>query len=150
MSTQFAAGLHLWDVKREWVVPTSKLTYAAIILFAPTASLAKISLSMTHLRILPGASDRRFAWFAIIFSILYCISITLVMIFQCHPIYAYWDIDIEEYSCIDEPAFNFSAQILNSVSDILIFLWPVRTLWSVRVPVRQRLGLVFVFSIGAL
>jgi hypothetical protein len=70
------------------------------------------------------------------------------MIFQCRPISAYWDINIEDYQCIDEPAFNFTSQILNSVSDIFIFLWPVRTLWSVRVPLQQRLGLIFVFSIG--
>jgi hypothetical protein len=138
----------MWDIKTEWVEPSAKMTYAALVLFAPTASLTKISLSMTHLRILPARSDRMCAWIAIIFSVLYCISITLVMIFQCRPISAYWDINIEDYQCIDEPAFNFTSQILNSVSDIFIFLWPVRTLWSVRVPLQQRLGLIFVFSIG--
>jgi hypothetical protein len=38
---------------------------------------------------------------------------------------------------------------LNSTSDFLIFLWPIRTLWTVRVPLKQRLGLVFIFSVGS-
>jgi hypothetical protein len=150
LATQYATGLHIWDVKFAWIAPTGKLTYATMILFAPTASLAKLSLSITHLRILPSTSDRVFARAAIIFSICYCISITLVMIFQCNPIASYWNPRaLSQYSCVDERAFNYSAQALNSVSDFLIFLWPIRTLWTVRVPIKERLGLVFIFSIGS-
>jgi hypothetical protein len=83
LSTQYATGLHAWDVKFPWVSITGRITYATMILFAPTASLTKISLSLTYLRILPSFSDRLFARAAIVFSICYAISITTVMIFQC-------------------------------------------------------------------
>jgi hypothetical protein len=65
------------------------------------------------------------------------------------PINSYWDPSITNYECIQERAFNYAAQALNSTSDFLIFLWPIRTLWTVRVPMKQRLGLVFIFSVGA-
>lgn len=149
LATQYAAGLHIWDIRYSWVAPTGKLVYATMILFAPTASLAKISLSLTHLRILPSTSDRMFARGAIVFSVCYGISITTVMIFQCWPINSYWDPSIANYECIQERAFNYASQALNSTSDFLIFLWPIRTLWTVRVPLKQRLGLVFIFSVGA-
>lgn len=149
-STRYATGLHAWDVKKEWYTPASKLTYVSLILYAPTASLAKISLCLTYLRILPDASDRLFSKIAIVFSVCYCIAITLVMTFQCSPVSTYWKYSpFMQFNCINEPVFNFTAQLINSVSDILIFLWPVRTLWTVRVPIRQRLRLVFVFSVGA-
>jgi hypothetical protein len=65
------------------------------------------------------------------------------------PISSYWDPSITNYECVHERAFNYASQALNSSSDFLIFLWPIRTLWTVRVPLKQRLGLVFIFSVGA-
>jgi hypothetical protein len=135
-------------------------------LFAPTASLTKISLCLTYLRILPSFSDRFFARIAILFSVFYALSITSVMVFQCwyvyvsslkdyeankyRPISSYWNIGARNYKCIDERQFNYAAAALNTFSDFLIFLWPIRTLWTVRVPIRRRLGLVFIFSVGSL
>lgn len=89
LATQYAAGLHIWDIRYSWVAPTGKLVYATMILFAPTASLTKISLSLTHLRILPSTSDRMFARGAIVFSVCYGIAITIVMIFQCWCVRAF-------------------------------------------------------------
>ncbi|KAF2663235.1 hypothetical protein BT63DRAFT_380313 [Microthyrium microscopicum] len=149
LATQYATGLHLWDVAPSLIKPTGMLTYVSLAFFGPATSLAKISLSLTHLRILPSRSDRWFARCAIVFSVGYCISITLVNIFQCSPIRAYWSYRIDHYTCVHERPFNYASQALNSASDFLIFLWPARTLWTVRVPVKQRLMLIFVFSVGS-
>jgi hypothetical protein len=83
VSTRYAAGLHAWDVTNQWAITSNKFTYASLIFYAPTASLAKISLCMTYLRILPTPSDRLFAKTGIVYSIGYCISVTFVMVFQC-------------------------------------------------------------------
>jgi len=149
ISTQFAAGYHLWDIKMPWIPPTGRLTYATLVLFAPTASLAKISICMTYLRVFPSASDRRFAQFGIAFSVLYCVTVTLLNVFQCWPIASYWaPFKYNTFRCIDRRALTIATQAVNSASDFLIFLWPARTLSGVRLPRMQRFGLIFVFSIG--
>lgn len=66
------------------------------------------------------------------------------------PIISYWDPLEHPPSCVDRQALTVATQGVNSVSDLLIFLWPARTLWGVRVPKQQRFGLVFVFSIGVM
>ncbi|KAF2397985.1 hypothetical protein EJ06DRAFT_558411 [Trichodelitschia bisporula] len=150
MATQWATGFHIWDIRRSWVEPTWKITFATQVMFAPTASLTKISICLTYLRTLPSASDRMFAKAAIAFSVLYCISIMLVNIFQCYPVNRYWSFQGRPYTCIDQFSFTIAAQALNSLSDFCIFLWPARTLSTVRIPLKQRLGLIFTFSVGVL
>lgn len=66
------------------------------------------------------------------------------------PIVGYWDPLGHPTTCVDRQALTVATQAVNSVSDLLIFLWPARTLWGVRLPMRQKLGLVFVFSIGVM
>jgi hypothetical protein len=146
----------------------SQLTYVTLVLFAPTASLAKISICMTYLRVFPTQSDRRFAQFGIVFSIVFCVAVTLINIFQCwyvnlratmkgneltnnRPIVSYWNpFDHYPQKCINREALTLATQGVNSMSDLLIFLWPARTLWGVRLPKQQRIGLVLVFSMGVM
>jgi hypothetical protein len=37
---------------------------------------------------------------------------------------------------------------LNSLSDLAVFLWPAPNLWDIQLPVKKRLGLILVFSLG--
>lgn len=39
---------------------------------------------------------------------------------------------------------------LNSFSDFAVYLYPAKPLWSLHLPVKQRLGLIFLFSVGLL
>jgi hypothetical protein len=67
------------------------------------------------------------------------------------PIVSYWDpFDHFPQKCVNRQGLTVATQGVNSISDLLIFLWPARTLWGVRLPKQQRIGLVFVFSIGVM
>jgi hypothetical protein len=39
---------------------------------------------------------------------------------------------------------------MNTTTDLAVFLWPAPRLFSLQLPLQQRLGLIFVFSIGCL
>jgi hypothetical protein len=77
------------------------------------------------------------------------LSGTIPSLQNIRPIASYWD-PFEHFpqKCVDRQALTVATQGVNSISDLLIFLWPARTLWGVRLPKQQRFGLVFVFSIG--
>ncbi|TID23479.1 hypothetical protein E2P81_ATG03050 [Venturia nashicola] len=150
LSTQYAIGYHIWDIPISHYIPAGKLTYVSLVLFAPSASLAKISICMTYLRVFPSQSDRSFAQFGIGFSIIFCVVITFINIFQCWPIIGYWNPLEYAPKCVDRQALTVATQAVNSISDLLIFLWPARTLWGVRLPTQQKVGLVFVFTIGVI
>lgn len=38
---------------------------------------------------------------------------------------------------------------LNSLSDFLVYLWPAKPLWSLQLPLKQRIGLILIFAVGA-
>ncbi|KAF2430786.1 hypothetical protein EJ08DRAFT_696998 [Tothia fuscella] len=147
--TKYAIGFHITDVHPSWIKPTAKITWGSLVLYAPTASLAKISICLSYLRLFPSTSDRRFAQFGIAFSVLYCIIVTVLNIVQCLPIHAYWE-PVAAWKCINREALTIASQAVNSLSDFLIFLWPARTLSGIRLPPAQRFGLIFVFSIGVI
>ncbi|KAE9986453.1 hypothetical protein EG328_005679 [Venturia inaequalis] len=150
LSTLYATGYHIWDIPVAHFIPSGKLTYISLVLFAPSASLAKISICMTYLRVFPSQSDRRFAQFGIGFSVIFCVIVTFINIFQCWPIIGYWNPLEHAPKCVDRQALTLATQAVNSISDLLIFLWPARTLWGMRLPAQQKFGLVFVFSIGVI
>lgn len=64
------------------------------------------------------------------------------------PINGFWDPTIREASCLHIKELLILTGVLNSLTDFCVFLWPVKTLWSIRLPLLQRISLVVAFGIG--
>jgi len=63
---------------------------------------------------------------------------------------AIWDATIFHKKCLDGHTLLTAIGALNVVSDFLIFLWPVKPLWQIKLPLSQRIHLISVFSLGVL
>ncbi|KAF2182202.1 hypothetical protein K469DRAFT_637002 [Zopfia rhizophila CBS 207.26] len=147
-SVPLGLGLHIWDLKPEWAMPYYKMAWASDILFPISCSVTKISLCLTYLRLFPSRSNKIFCWALSIFVTLYTVTCVFLMLFQCTPIRGYWDVSVKQ-SCINLRATLVSIAALNSVSDFLVYLWPAKPLWTIQLPLKQRLGLIFIFAIGS-
>lgn len=123
--------------------------YAADLLFPAACSLTKISLCLTYFRLFPSRTDKIFCYALGTFVTMYTVACLFLSLFQCRPIRSYWDTDVEQ-KCIDMRATLVAIATLNSFSDFLVYLWPAKPLWSLHLPVKQRLGLIFLFSVGLL
>jgi hypothetical protein len=142
-----------------------KMGYTADLLFPTACSLTKISLCLTYYRLFPGRMDKIFCWSLSIFVILYTVACLFLSLFQCTPIKGYWDPSVK-LKCINMRATLVSMAAMNSLSDFLVYLvsrcdlywrrdadrykYPIKPLWSLRLPVKQRIGLIFLFSVGLL
>ncbi|KAF2740037.1 hypothetical protein EJ04DRAFT_559494 [Polyplosphaeria fusca] len=146
-SLHYGLGLHLWDQKSEWAQTYGKMAFAADILFPLSCSLTKISLCLTYLRLFPSKVDKIFCYTLSIFVSLYTIVCIFLMLFQCTPIRGYWDVSAK-LKCINIRATLVSVAALNSLSDFLVFLWPAKPLWSLQLPLKQRVGLILIFAVG--
>lgn len=78
------------------------------------------------------------------------ISFGMVVVLHCIPVEAYWDLRVTEKKCINEVAAHMASASLNTLTDFYIFLLPVHTVWSLKLPIRQRIGLVAIFAIGSM
>ncbi|KAF1946141.1 hypothetical protein EJ02DRAFT_337019 [Clathrospora elynae] len=144
VSLNLGLGLHIWDLKEEWHTPYWKMAYTANLLFPVTCSLTKISLCLTYLKLFPNRSTKVFCYVMSAFVSCYTVACIFLSLFQ-----AYWDTDVEP-KCINMRVTLVVIAALNSFSDFLVYLWPAKPLWSLRLPMTQRFGLIFVFSVGLL
>ncbi|KAF9629713.1 putative integral membrane protein [Lasiodiplodia theobromae] len=148
VSTSVGSGRHTWDVKLGWAVTWGKIDLATYVLFIPSVSLTKISLCVSYLRLFPSRMNQWFCYICITFLTLWSLTFIFLMMFACRPINGFWDPTIREASCLHIKELLILTGVLNSLTDFCVFLWPVKTLWSIRLPLLQRISLVVAFGIG--
>ena len=78
------------------------------------------------------------------------IAFVLVTIWQCSPIAAFWDRTIRGSHCFHSEAFWFSYSLINIVTDVAILALPLRQIFALELALRDKWGLVGIFSLGTL
>ncbi|KAM5357166.1 hypothetical protein ACJZ2D_016548 [Fusarium nematophilum] len=66
-----------------------------------------------------------------------------------HPVEMAWDITITHGSCIDRMAYFIATLALNVATDLFMLALPIPMLWKVKMPKRQKLGLIGIFMTGS-
>ncbi|KAH6433600.1 hypothetical protein HBI14_019330 [Parastagonospora nodorum] len=146
--TQHVAGRHLYDVRPDFFPTWIKLNLVLLTIFNTTNTLAKISLCLTYLRLFPSKANKIFSHTMMAYQLLWNIITTTMYICQCLPIESLWNPAVKKGRCLDVKALVLASMAVNTVSDFIIFLWPVIPLWKVQISLRQRLNLVTVFGFG--
>lgn len=75
-------------------------------------------------------------------------SITAVLL-QCIPLSMIWDPN-QPGSCFRVIHFYYANAALNITTDVAILILPMKILWGLHMPVRQRISLCGLFSLGSL
>jgi len=109
----------------------------------------KISILCLYLRIFVDRSFRILCFINLSVVVAFTTGATFATIFQCVPIAASWDKSVEA-ECTDSTAFWYAWCIINIVTDVAILALPVREVWQLQLPSREKIGLLAVFSLGAL
>ncbi|KAK7398638.1 hypothetical protein QQX98_011998 [Neonectria punicea] len=112
----------------------------------------KAAMCAFYLRLTEGLDNYRsriFAGFGLIF--VSWVTVLLSILLGCRPLSNYWQINPDPgNSC--QPAVSkinlFVTVVLNGLTDVYLLSIPVPMLWSVRLPMPKKLGLVALFSGG--
>ncbi|KAK4442526.1 hypothetical protein QBC34DRAFT_454555 [Podospora aff. communis PSN243] len=149
VQTKYGLGKHVADLP-----PTTnfsaalELFYYGEATYYITVSLTKMSILFLYLKLIPQRSYRVANWTMMAFVALTAATCVVAGIFQCSPIRRAWRPDVPG-TCFNQVALYLSNAGLNILQDIIIYLLPVKTLWSVQLPRKQRIALVAVFVVGA-
>ncbi|KAK2738040.1 hypothetical protein FQN57_007306 [Myotisia sp. PD_48] len=81
--------------------------------------------------------SRMSSWFTFAFT----------MFFACIPLSHYWD-SVKEINCMSESGRVLGATISNIVTDLIVLILPIPTLWKLYLPIRERLVLIGLMSLG--
>jgi hypothetical protein len=82
--------------------------------------------------------------------IAWTIASVLVTILQCIPIEASWNKKIVDKKCVDKNSWWYAFAAINTVTDFLIVILPIRPILNLKLSKPDRIALLCVFGIGAL
>ncbi|KAL1610059.1 hypothetical protein SLS60_001724 [Paraconiothyrium brasiliense] len=149
---------HVWDVQPQLYVIQRKYVMAIESTFCLASGLIKVSILLFYKRLGSRAVSSTFRWairLTIVFITAYSIAFTLVPIFGCQPIAAFWEqsniIKVAQgykYECFNEGADVFSAAVISCAQDLLTAILPTFLYWHLQIPVRQKIALFGIFAIG--
>lgn len=118
------------------------------VLYQPILQLARISILLFYMTNL-GKGVRTICIGLGIASILFGIACTVVEFVQCSPAYMLWSAEKPaEYTCINQILFFRVSGIVNLALDVVLLLTPLPVVWELRIPMRSKVALSGIFSIG--
>ncbi|KAK4655199.1 hypothetical protein QC762_300290 [Podospora pseudocomata] len=148
-SSLYGWSLHIWDLKYETIVSNRKVSMAVQALFVFATSFAKVSILISYLRLAPqGSWFRKLTQGTIAFVALFNSAFIVVLFTQCRPTSSYWNIIFSKSDCVPEGPPLITQASLTVLSDFLVWILPLPTLYKARLPLSQRIALIVLFSFG--
>jgi hypothetical protein len=108
-----------------------------------------MSILFLYLRIFVSKSFRLATYMTMAWLLAQTTAFALVVSFQCTPVRSYWDITIPG-KCIDSQAFVYVAAGLNILEDLIIMFLPIMELKSLKLDLKKKFALAFMFALGSL
>ncbi|KAH7084010.1 hypothetical protein FB567DRAFT_499647 [Paraphoma chrysanthemicola] len=155
MLPNYQLGYHYWDLKLEVMNGTMKAAQVSMaynLIFTAIAAIMKVSILLTYLMLFPSMVNKWFCRTMIAYTIVLNVIAFFITIFQCSPASAYWEPlkYLGTAKCMNLRAIYYYHNAQNTLSDFIIFLWPVKDLMNVKISLRQRITLTCMFSLGVI
>jgi hypothetical protein len=82
--------------------------------------------------------------------VLYILVAAFDWVYTCQPIAKYWDLAITGGSCINWIKIAVFSSVMNAVTDVALLVLPIIFLRNLRLPTRQKFGVMLVLMTGGL
>jgi len=82
--------------------------------------------------------------------VLYNLIASFDWVYTCRPMAKYWDLTITTGSCINWVKVSVFSSVMNAVTDFLLLLLPIIFLRNLRLPRKQKIGVMLVLMTGGL
>ncbi|KAK7994649.1 hypothetical protein PG991_016237 [Apiospora marii] len=151
---EFAAaieGVHGWELPIPKYESFLLLSWVSPPLYVLAGSFAKMSLLVVFLRLAPSGWFKVCSWATVGLVLTHTVVLIFVMIFSCHPLRKSWDVSIPatEGSCIDVVKLYFATAIANIITDLILFVLPIRLILQLRMPKVQKIGVAIIFTFAS-
>ncbi|KAH8676398.1 hypothetical protein BGZ60DRAFT_562080 [Tricladium varicosporioides] len=141
-------GHHFFDVPAENIQLLLKLFYIVTIFYVMVQNIPKFSILLFYLRIFPSPKFRRLVFLAMTWQALHTITFLLTVIFQCVPVESNWDLSLPS-KCLNLNVLSFVGESASILEDFVIMFLPVYELKNLKLDLRKRVGLCFMFAVGS-
>ncbi|KAI0197063.1 integral membrane protein [Xylaria flabelliformis] len=118
--------------------------------YVPSNMLSRVSVVVLYLRIFTDKWARVACWAVIAFLVANCVGTTIAAQLECTPLRYTWDKSIPGGSCFDQLLWYKLTNFPNIVGDLLVFLLPIKTVWTLKSSFWHRLGIAVVCLTGSI
>ena len=123
--------------------------WLSILFYALAIYLVKLSFIFLYLNIFDHSTRARIALYLVLALVVFATLWNLVIIFTaCIPLDAYWDPLKAPKAHCHSPTLYWVNTGLHAATDYLIFAVPLPKIWGMRLPRRQKVLLMGLFSLG--
>ncbi|KAK6066485.1 CFEM domain-containing protein [Seiridium cupressi] len=147
-------GMHQWEIE---TIENSEilllLLFISQIFYIVVQCIAKLAILLLYRRIFNTGAGRWFRWAVKgLIGLCFVIGIlfSFLILFQCYPIAAAWDITITDFKCLDFAPILFAGSFVGIVTDIVLVLLPIPELRKLQISGRKRIGVGIMFAIALL
>ncbi|KAL8735269.1 MAG: hypothetical protein Q9181_002881 [Wetmoreana brouardii] len=140
-------GLHKERLTSSEIRVFWKAMFVGILAWPIAQSATKISILLFYIHLFPTKRLCIAAYTLIAVVSAWGIEHILVSLFLCRPISYNWDGSIDGH-CGDVSANCLAAEGINTLTDILILILPMPTIWRLHVPLHSKFILSLIFGLG--
>lgn len=156
-SIQSARDLFLWckllafTEVTHGLTPTTFLTdYLAEIFYCVVIYFIKMSILFLYIRIFPKTKYHFYFIATMVFVTIAIIILLPMVIWQCVPIDAIWDLNRNNARCLSVPNVAYANAAINIATEVAILVLPIPLLRRLRVSISKKIALYALFSAGVL
>ncbi|KAA8572005.1 hypothetical protein MFRU_018g00480 [Monilinia fructicola] len=146
----FGLGQHVWDLPADTNFSASlELYYFGEMLYFVCVAVTKVAILILYLRLATSRTLRMLIYGVMVFVVLTSFSCVVATIFQCTPIPKAWEYPpTSNGSCIHVNSMFYANAGLDIFQDCIIYVLPMRMLYYIQIPKRQKYALMIVFAVG--
>jgi len=147
--TKYGLGKHIADLPPTTDFSESlKLFYFGEAIYYIVVGTTKVAILFLYLRVAVQKGYRALIWATMAFVTLTFVAFVVAGLFQCSPITYAWDKTIPGGTCFNVTALFYANSGVNIFQDVLIYILPMKMLWEIQLPRKQKMALVIVFAVG--
>jgi hypothetical protein len=120
-----------------------------VVLYRASLVAVKICFLLHYLRIFPLPTVRKACFILLALIVVWGLLQLLIVIFQCRPVFGFWDKSIDS-TCLPVAPQWYIHAAGNIVTDIAILVLPLPVLNTLTLPFREKILLLGVFCLGFL
>lgn len=124
-----------------------KLMVAYAIIYTFCIGFIKLSVLCFYIRVFVGERFRLATFATIGLVTVWSLANVLLLFLICRPFAANYDLTVQG-TCGDRPTAFIAIGAFNIITDILILVLPIPTIWSLRAQRKMKIGLTVIFSFG--
>ncbi|KAH7111349.1 hypothetical protein B0J11DRAFT_447650, partial [Dendryphion nanum] len=148
LATQYGFGRHLWDIpisvfNLNFMKATITGTFYGI-----SIMLTKLSILTVFIQFAPWGNIRIAIYIIIAVVVVYSPLASFEGVYACRPIEKYWDLTVTGGSCINWLKITVFSGVMNTTTDAAILILPFLLLRNLRLPKRQKIGVIIMLMTG--